>query len=893
MEELTRVNGVGMWNSWKRNFQTPLQALLDLLDNSFDATISRQKVFGVTNDGTDTATNETAIPDPVDSSAHSLDAFVGKINISSLCYDKYKKDSNDTACTERSGILIMNNSQAPVKPLKQVLEVYRSAKGKESETVGENGVGLKQGCATLSDLSFGITKHKNAIELGVIASLLQHEEGIRLPSFQLSQYHHNEDNDEEKNLQLLKEEIQRVTEKDPEVVECLKQLGNDSLDNGLNELGTHCSTLLSKEWGDHAFCLILTDLRHGGNYGAMTVGPGTPSTPVTNVATPANTFPDIASPAVTSPHFSTPAVRTPVVTSNATSAAPSVVQTTNPVPTPTTHGTTSHPISSTLDSTSTSKPTVTHVVSSISEAATDPNQTESITDPTSTPIVPATKIPSPTASSTDITPLPTTSESTLETPFKTPLDKIPDSGTSMHTRSRDKKSPKSLATPSTTPQKANLKKAKGLLKELKKKLPRFYIHVPPHFEFNVDSDPITFSYWQSRLVELSSFEIKVDPKNMWTSYDKKDEQKWKNPKDGYNMKLYMGFDPIRMDDPDISSAFFLYVYSRQSGRMIKCVEDARAEMGFVNSGSAYAQGLTVIIDDIEGRLPLNPTKQDIAFGEEEHGNAHKTNLFSWTSACIHFYWNHHANKFDGSKGVLGSKVKDFKDVVRKRTSATTNLPMLPLEKLELTKFSNIPWGKHKTKRIRALRKDAGTIVRGRSTKFRIMANPRLQTMFEDEELDGRGSSSKKNGRKGRKNGKHETSHLRDLLDDDVVPEEVLSSSKRRRTSRTKSPYFDADYDYDEDETTFEESLSNNKKGKVDDDEDYESMSDDMENDEGLLKEKIGSLEEELENTKKYKNDIKLDFETKMIERENKIERLKKKIAGMDRMMKAMVNSQSM
>eukprot|EP00566_Odontella_aurita_P030293 CAMPEP_0113598490 /NCGR_PEP_ID=MMETSP0015_2-20120614/41619_1 /TAXON_ID=2838 /ORGANISM="Odontella" /LENGTH=65 /DNA_ID=CAMNT_0000506519 /DNA_START=275 /DNA_END=469 /DNA_ORIENTATION=- /assembly_acc=CAM_ASM_000160 len=34
---LTRVNGIGLWNSWTRNFKTPLLALLDLFDNSIDA----------------------------------------------------------------------------------------------------------------------------------------------------------------------------------------------------------------------------------------------------------------------------------------------------------------------------------------------------------------------------------------------------------------------------------------------------------------------------------------------------------------------------------------------------------------------------------------------------------------------------------------------------------------------------------------------------------------------------------------------------------------------------------------------------------------------------------------------------------------------------------------
>ena len=41
----------------------------------------------------------------------------------------------------------------------------------------------------------------------------------------------------------------------------------------------------------------------------------------------------------------------------------------------------------------------------------------------------------------------------------------------------------------------------------------------------------------------------------------------------------------------------------------------------------FCQGLTVIIDDIGGHLPLNPTKEQIAFGEEDRGEIHKDNLF--------------------------------------------------------------------------------------------------------------------------------------------------------------------------------------------------------------------------------------------------------------------------
>jgi hypothetical protein len=54
----------------------------------------------------------------------------------------------------------------------------------------------------------------------------------------------------------------------------------------------------------------------------------------------------------------------------------------------------------------------------------------------------------------------------------------------------------------------------------------------------------------------------------------------------------------------------LYVYSRQSGRLITHHADARTRLGLPAGGSEYSQGLTIIIDDFGGNLPLNPTKQE-------------------------------------------------------------------------------------------------------------------------------------------------------------------------------------------------------------------------------------------------------------------------------------------
>ena len=43
---LTKVNGKGLWRSWKRNFQSKLLALMDLIDNSLDAAVVGSRKLG-------------------------------------------------------------------------------------------------------------------------------------------------------------------------------------------------------------------------------------------------------------------------------------------------------------------------------------------------------------------------------------------------------------------------------------------------------------------------------------------------------------------------------------------------------------------------------------------------------------------------------------------------------------------------------------------------------------------------------------------------------------------------------------------------------------------------------------------------------------------------------
>jgi len=89
-------------------------------------------------------------------------------------------DNNDDTRSKTTGLCIVNNALRPIRPLVQALEVYNSSKiDSGAGDIGENGVGLKQGCATLSDLSFVLVKNgpDKFVELGIVAESLQMAEG--------------------------------------------------------------------------------------------------------------------------------------------------------------------------------------------------------------------------------------------------------------------------------------------------------------------------------------------------------------------------------------------------------------------------------------------------------------------------------------------------------------------------------------------------------------------------------------------------------------------------------------------------------------------------------------------------------------------------------------------
>jgi hypothetical protein len=211
---LTRVDGKGLWRSWKRNFKNKLLALLDLIDNSLDASIVTAPDNNENGEGIDDDDDEVDEND----SRNRKSSFIGRIHIypdddgmqeeggvrpsavpsSTVAAAAAAATTTTTAAAAAAaattaaattptptapssrGLCIINNSFHPIRSLVQVLEVYNSSKiDSGAHDIGENGVGLKQGCATLSDLSFVLVKNgvERYVELGIIAESLQVPEG--------------------------------------------------------------------------------------------------------------------------------------------------------------------------------------------------------------------------------------------------------------------------------------------------------------------------------------------------------------------------------------------------------------------------------------------------------------------------------------------------------------------------------------------------------------------------------------------------------------------------------------------------------------------------------------------------------------------------------------------
>lgn len=223
MSDTTAVDGQGMWVSWTRVFDQPRYACLDLLDNCLDATLQPN--------------------------------FDGRVIMKKL---------------EPNGMIILNNSAKPIKSLKDVLVVYASSKrdGKEqkrTDAIGENGVGLKHGCATLSNTNFVLTRNFNTYSFGLIARSLQTKQGVNLPSFEFTI-----EDDEAKSPQEIEAElrghIETIVHLNDSIADCVRKhlSPNDNLEFGITVLVERCQEMWNDFWEpfDHVFQVLIAEMIH-------------------------------------------------------------------------------------------------------------------------------------------------------------------------------------------------------------------------------------------------------------------------------------------------------------------------------------------------------------------------------------------------------------------------------------------------------------------------------------------------------------------------------------------------------------------------------------------------------------------------------------------------------
>jgi hypothetical protein len=243
-------------------------------------------------------------------------------------------------------------------------------------------------------------------------------------------------------------------------------------------------------------------------------------------------------------------------------------------------------------------------------------------------------------------------------------------------------------------------KSKELLHDLQKKMPYLYLHLN-NFEVKIQKTVIKSTYWERRLVELTKFELEIPTDEHFAKmhpelYAKGKVTQITDPKK--SVRFFCGFNPFRSSDEgndeaamgDVeaetdlgmvggrnvnSASMKLYLYSRQSGRLIKVEHDPRSRLGLGAGSTNFNQGLTVIIDDYNGTIPLNPTKQDTSYGHSSHGQIHSDNVDEWTAAITHFYWMYHFEMVaNESKRALSEAVGKRKDAIKALISQPSVAP---------------------------------------------------------------------------------------------------------------------------------------------------------------------------------------------------------------------------
>jgi len=744
----TCVNGIGMYHSWRRNFNSPFFAILDIFDNAVGA--------GCHGTVTDRMTAK---------------GFKGRVDL--------HNDVSSFQNEHRTDLVIMNNSLNPICNLEEILEIHKSNKGDKSDSIGQNGVGLKQGCAALTDLSFVFVRNHQKLSMGIIAKSLQHEAGCYLPSFDLptKDYSTTDGSDDIKAAL-----VQIFSYKDnADVVECVKSYGFGSLDFGLNLLTKHFYSMVDKsKWGkdDYVFGLVISGVRDGEN---------------DNI--------DIDELNHTRGGSLVTAVESSLVTDTA----------------------------SATNARSNNDTISTALTDSVMEEGEKINEDDLLEE-----------------------------ERMLEAAVSMGIKSL------RPRRIINAPAPKINTSKSTnSPKLSDEEPFVALLNELQTKLPKYYIHIPDAYVVTCNGSRILFKYWQQCLVSMMRFDVKMDKKIPFHECDNLAEP---GGPDCVNTRIFCGFDPGRIDDE--VTTLSVYIYSRVTGRLIKHTPDGRNLLGLNASGTMYCQGLTCLIDDYNGALPLNPTKQDIAFSERKYGQNLSKNLYNWTSAVIGVYYRWHLNtKFDQKKADITTDLKKVKSKMQSRK--VVHRKVKPLAEADFDTLLNIKFTVNsKKKELRAILNSCIIVGDGEDTVFKLKEHGHLKNKNGDRKSNGKGkkrklsnttTSNAKSAKPSRKRGKSPI-HRLDL--------------SRSVKSESNQPTCDNDSDYEDNTQSNEDLLAACERLKSalarsqydvkvlhDENEKIKSKNEELEEEVEYLTAKRRSLERKFAAERNLRISIEADLET--------------------------------
>jgi hypothetical protein len=320
-----------------------------------------------------------------------------------------------------------------------------------------------------------------------------------------------------------------------------------------------------------------------------------------------------------------------------------------------------------------------------------------------------------------------------------------------------------------------------LLQDLSNDFAKTYIHLYQRVDVYINSsETLLLKYWETRLVNLASFPLSIEPQVLST----KEATTTPNAK---SMMLYCGFDAWRQEDRKVMQ---LYIYSRPSGRLVQSHMDARNILSLTSGGTDFCQSFVAILDDREGHLPLTPTKQALAFGEQG-GHIMEQNVYAWISAYCRYYYMSYKKSMNNSKENLTKYIK-----------AVTELPRIDVARLTIVPLQKGDWDhllpnsmnwKRAFDKIIATKVSVDMLVRGRDSFLRmrgsvidILAVPAEKTMTTRKRaICHKSATSTKDDTYAEKNGVDEIA-VDDSSDDDgtSAASASVSGSKRSRLSLT-------------------------------------------------------------------------------------------------------------